>query len=98
MPKSRNWKRERSLESEAYKESRRKRKRDRYHFFVALAKKVGVAEAKRQMAGKDLDHVKPLAQGGGKKVRLRSKSANRSDKGTIFKGKRTTRPRNPKKN
>ena len=50
--------------------------------------------------GKDVDHKKPLALGGSSSksnLRLRSQHANRSDKSTIFKGKKTTRPKNPRK-
>jgi 5-methylcytosine-specific restriction endonuclease McrA len=101
MAHIRDWKRERSLESPAYKKSRLERKRARYHYMVELAKKVGIVEAKRRMAGMDLDHKHPLAQGGSNtssNLRLRSVHSNRADKGSIFKGKRTTRPKHPQRN
>jgi hypothetical protein len=66
--------------------------------FKRLSEKHGAAVAKRMMEGKDVDHKKPLAQGGSYGVgnlRLRDSKENQSDKGTIFKGKKTTRPKNP---
>lgn len=96
----RDYKREAATESPKRKKQRAERNRARRAMLRQLTDKHGAAVAKRMMEGKDVDHKKPLAQGGTSKMsnlRLRSQKANRSDKGTIFKGKRTTRPKNPLK-
>jgi hypothetical protein len=59
-----------------------------------LTAKYGATRALQMMRGKDVDHVKSIAQGGSDSIsnlRLRDSSANQSDK-RMFKGRRTTRP------
>ena len=96
MPaKPRNYSREASLESPQRKEARRKRQRARYAVMKKLTEKHGATKAKSMMAGKDVDHKKQLIHGGSNahsNLRLRDPSENRSDK-SMFKGKRTTRPK-----
>jgi hypothetical protein len=91
----RNYKREEALQGPHRKSERAARNRARYKIFKKLAALYGVVRAKKMMEGKDVDHIKSVATGGGEGVgnlRLRSESANRSDK-RMFKGRRTTRPR-----
>lgn len=97
----RDYKREAATESDERKRNRAARNRARRKVRNQLTEKYGAAQADRMMQGKDVDHKKPLSQGGAKtsdsNLRLRSEHANRADKGTIFKGKKTTRPKNPLK-
>lgn len=99
MPKERDYKREAALESPARRRARAQRNKARRDVARQLTEKHGAAVAAKMMEGKDVDHKKPLSQGGSansKNLRLRDASENRADKGTIFKGKHTTRPKNPK--
>jgi hypothetical protein len=101
MPAKRDYTRERLNESQARKDGRAARNRARRKVLNQLTEKHGRAVAERMMKGKDVDHKKPVAQGGSNSMsnlRLRDRKENQSDKGTIFKGKRTTRPKNPRKN
>jgi hypothetical protein len=96
----RDYKREQATESPARKAGRAARNRARRAVFNRLAEKYGKTKAKQMMQGKDVDHIKPVAQGGSNaasNLRLRDRKENQSDKGTIFKGKKTTRPKNPEK-
>lgn len=64
-----------------------------------LTEKYGATQASHMMAGKDVDHKKSLAEGGSNNpanLRLRDAHNNRADK-HMFKGKRTTRPKNPER-
>ena len=57
--------------------------------------KYGATKAKSLLAGKDVDHKRPLSVGGSNSrsnLRLRDPKPNRSDK-SMFRGKRTTRPK-----
>lgn len=96
----RDYKREKQTESKERMQHRSNRNKGRRIMLAHLTKKHGAEKARAMMQGKDVDHVKPLAQGGGITIgnlRLRKPLANQSDKGTIFKGKKTTRPKNPTK-
>jgi len=96
----RNYKREQEGESKERKAGRAARNRARRKMFNHLAAKHGKAVAERMMEGRHVDHKKPYALGGGNSLsnlRLRDAKENISDKGKIFDGKRTTRPRNPRK-
>lgn len=100
MPQARDYTRERLNESPQRKKARAARNRARAAYRAKLVAKYGEAVADRMMKDKDVDHKKPLSQGGSNdasNTRLRDPSANRADKGTIFKGKKTTRPKNPRK-
>lgn len=91
----RDYDREVSLRPESYNKEKAARARARYAVLKKLTAKHGAAKAKRMMEGKDVDHVRSIATGGGNStsnLRLRSVSANRGDK-RMFKGKRTTRPK-----
>lgn len=93
--KARDYDREVSLRPESYNKEKAARARARYAVLKRLTAKYGAEKAKRMMEGKDVDHVKDIASGGGnstKNLRLRSVRANRGDK-SMFKGRRTTRPR-----
>lgn len=99
--RKRDYAREAALESPARRRARAERKRARRLVEKNLTAKYGAAVAHKMMAGKDVDHKRPLSQGGSSKIsnlRLRNASENRADKGTIFKGKKTTRPKNPERN
>lgn len=91
----RNYDREVSLRPASYNKEKAARARVRYALLKKLTAKYGAVSAKKMMEGKDVDHIKPIAQGGDAdslgNVRLRDRSANRADK-KMFKGKRTTRP------
>jgi hypothetical protein len=94
----RDYKRERATESDHRRQARSNRNKARRIMLAHLTKKHGAEQARRMMAGKDVDHITPDAQGGATTIgnlRLRDPHANRSDKGTIFKGKKTTRPKDP---
>ena len=96
----RDYKREAKTESPERRKHRAERNKARRAFHRQLTDKYGEAVADKMMKGKDVDHKKPLSQGGSTKMsnlRLRSEHSNRADKGTIFKGKKTTRPKNPLK-
>ncbi len=96
----RDYTNERLNESPERKRNRALRNKARRDLLRQLTEKHGAAVAKRMMEGKDVDHKKPLAQGGSARLsnlRLRDPKENQSDKGTIFKGKKTTRPKNPRK-
>lgn len=96
---SRDYTRERLNESPARKKARAARNKARRMMFNKLKARHGEAVARRMMDGKDVDHRTPLSQGGKNgmsNLRLRNASENRADKGTIFKGRRTTRPKNPR--
>lgn len=100
MPQERNYAREAALESPERRRLRAERKRARRDVERRLTQKYGAAVAARMMAGKDVDHKRPLSQGGGSSagnLRLRDPHANRADKGTIFKGRKTTRPKHPER-
>jgi len=94
--KKRDYDREVSLRPASYKKEQAARARARYHFKKKLAAKHGAAKAQRMMEGKDLGHIKSIASGGDgdsiKNVKLQNRNENRSDK-SMFRGKRTTRPR-----
>jgi hypothetical protein len=94
--KKRDYAREVSLRPKSYNKDKAARARVRYAMLKKLTAKYGAEEAKRMMEGKDVDHIKPISQGGDgdslKNVRLLDRSANRADK-KMFKGKRTTRPK-----
>lgn len=95
----RDYTRERLNESPARKKARAERNKARAHMLRQLTEKYGAEVAKEMMNGKDVDHKKPLSQGGSNRpsnLRLRDASENRADKGTIFKGKKTTRPKDPR--
>jgi len=97
----RDYARESATESPERRRNRALRNKARRDLLRQLTEKHGAAVAKKMMEGKDVDHHKPLSQGGTGKLsnlRLRDPSSNRSDKGTIFKGRRTTRPKNALKN
>jgi len=69
--------------------------RARYAYLKKLTKKYGAVRAHEMMEGKDVDHIRAIAEGGGNSasnLRLRSAKANRADK-KVFEGKRTTRPK-----
>lgn len=97
----RNYVEERLNESKERKENRAARNRARRKVFNALKERHGEAKALLMIRGKDIDHIKPLSQGGSKtdmsNLRIRNRKENQSDKGTIFRGKKTTRPANPRK-
>jgi hypothetical protein len=97
----RDYKRERETESKERMQHRSDRNKARRMMLKHLTAKHGAEQANRMLSGADVDHIKPLSQGGGTTIgnlRLRSRHANRSDKGTIFRGSKTTRPKNPEKN
>ena len=99
MAAKRDYKHEASKESPKRKADRRKRMKARYDMMKRLTAKHGAAKAAAMMKGKDVDHVKPLSQGGSNSasnLRLRNPKENQSDK-RMFKGKRTTRPEARKK-
>lgn len=100
MAKPRDYAREAALESPQRRRARAERKRARRAKMAELTARYGAAKAADMMQGMDVDHKKPLAQGGGgslKNLRLRDPHENRADKGTIFKGKKTTRPKHPER-
>lgn len=83
---SRNYTRERLLESGKDKEKRAVRNRARRMMFNHLASKYGAKRAELMMNGKDVDHIKPLESGGKnsiKNLRLTSQKKNRSDKSAV---------------
>lgn len=87
-------------ESPQRKKARTERNRARASMLRQLTSRHGSVKAKAMMKGKDVDHIKPLALGGKgslSNLRLRNKHANRADKSTIFRGKKTTRPKNPRR-
>lgn len=93
---ARDYKAEASRESKERKAGRAASNRARLKMLKMLTRKYGEAVAKRMMEGKHVDHIKPKSQGGSNatsNLRLRDAKENISDKGTIFKGKRTTRPK-----
>lgn len=93
--KKRDYDREVSLRPASYNKEKAARARARYAVLKELTAKHGAAKAKRMMEGKDVDHKKDIASGGSNtksNLRLRDKSKNRADK-SMFKGKRTTRPK-----
>lgn len=101
MPKPRDYKREALLESPERKRFRRERNKARRRLLRQLTEKHGKEIAEKMLEGKDVDHKTPLSQGGSNKtsnLRIRNASKNRADKGTIFAGKKTTRPKNPERN
>jgi len=78
MPSSPNYKRDYSKSGEGAYHASKTQKKNR-----AARNKVRRA-AKGQLAGKDIDHIKPLRGGGSKSksnTRVRSITANRSDNG-----------------
>lgn len=94
MPTKRNYKREEALQGPKRKKARAARNRARYAVLKKLTEKYGATKAKQMMEGKDVDHIKPLSQGGSNdtsNLRLKDDNANRRDK-RMFKGRRTTRP------
>lgn len=96
----RDYAREAKLESPARRKARAERNKARRDMMRQLTEKHGKAVAERMMANVDVDHKKPLSQGGSNKasnLRLRNRHENRADKGTIFKGKKTTRPKHPER-
>ena len=96
----RDYVNERLNESPQRKQARKDRNKARRTILKELTAKYGSVKANRMMKGKDVDHKKPLSQGGStarSNLRLRNRKDNVSDKGTIFKGKKTTRPKNPRK-
>lgn len=98
--KSRDYRKEALNESPARKLARKKRMKARYQIEKELTEKYGATKAAELLRGRDVDHRKPLSQGGSNSrsnLRLRDRKENQSDKGTIFKGKKTTRPKNPRK-
>ncbi len=100
MAYQRDYTRERLNESPERKRARAARNKARRDKLRQLTEKHGAAKAAQMMKGKDVDHKKPLSQGGSNRLsnlRLRDPKENQSDKGTIFKGRRTTRPKNPRK-
>ena len=100
MPKPRDYTRERLNESPQRREARNERHKARRIVLKQLTVRYGESKAKAMIKGKDVDHKKPIALGGktvSSNLRIRNPSANRSDKSTIFKGKKTTRPKNPRK-
>lgn len=65
------------------RKNRSNRNKARREIFNALKDKVGEAKAKQIMNGKDVDHKKPIKDGGSnnrKNLRLISKSKNRARK------------------
>lgn len=97
--KPRNYTRERLNESPQRKKARAERNKARAMVKHQLTSKYGESKANAMLAGKDVDHKKPIALGGkteASNLRIRNASANRSDKSTIFKGKKTTRPKHPR--
>lgn len=97
--KERDYVRERLNESPERKRFRRERQKARRAVTRQLTEKHGAAVADKMMSGRDVDHKKPLSQGGSNRPsnwRLRDDNANRADKGTIFRGKKTTRPKDPR--
>jgi hypothetical protein len=99
MSQPRDYKREALLESPDRRRERAARNKARRDMMRKLTEKHGKAVAERMMRGKDVDHKKPLSQGGStgaSNLRLRDASENRADK-RMFKGRRTTRPKNPLK-
>jgi 5-methylcytosine-specific restriction endonuclease McrA len=95
MATKRDYKREERLQGEDRKAARRARNRARYAVLKKLTAKYGATKAKQMMEGKDVDHKKPLSQGGSNSIsnlRLRDDNDNRKDK-KMFTGKRTTRPK-----
>lgn len=100
-PKKRDYVRERLNESPQRKRFREERNQARAMVLDHLTLKYGETKAKAMIKGRDVDHIKALALHGKNVIsntRIRSKHANRADKSTIFKGRKTTRPRNPRKN
>lgn len=96
----RDYVNERLNESPQRKQARKDRNKARRTILKELTAKYGSVKANHMMKGKDVDHKKPIALGGStarSNLRLRGHKANISDKSTIFKGKKTTRPKNPRK-
>lgn len=97
----RDYDRERETESPKRRRDRALRNKARRDMLRQLTEKHGRAIAERMLDGRDIDHIKPLSQGGSNKrsnLRIRDRKENQSDKGTIFSGRKTTRPRDPLKN
>lgn len=96
MAAKRDYDREVSLRPASYNKEKAARARARYALKKKLTAKYGATRAEQMMRGKDVDHIKPISQGGDadslKNVRLRDRSENRADK-KMFRGKRTTRPK-----
>jgi hypothetical protein len=92
----RNYRREERMQGlEKRKRERAARNRARYAYLKKLTAKYGATRAREMMEGKDVDHIKSLAEGGSNKpsnLALRSAHQNRGDK-DIFEGRRTTRPK-----
>jgi hypothetical protein len=91
----RNYRKEERMQGAHRKIERAARNRARYAFLKKLTEKYGAVRARQMMAGKDVNHIKSLAQGGSNatsNLELISKKKNRSDK-KLFRGKRTTRPK-----
>jgi 5-methylcytosine-specific restriction endonuclease McrA len=98
-PKPRDYVRERLNESPQRRKARAERHKARAMIEHKLASKYGEAKAKAMLKGKDVDHKTPIALGGKTEMsnlRIRNAHSNRSDKSTIFKGKKTTRPKHPR--
>ena len=96
---ARDYVQERLNESPQRKKARAMRNKARRDMLRQLTEKHGAAIADKMMSGRDVDHKKPLSQGGSNRPsnwRLRDDNANRADKGTIFRGKKTTRPKSPR--
>jgi hypothetical protein len=96
----RNYKREQANESADRKAGRAARNRARLKMLKHLTAKHGEAVAKRMMEGKDVGHKKAHALGGGINIgnlKLQDPKKNQSDKRGLFDGKRTTRPKNPRR-
>lgn len=99
-PNKRNYVNERLNESPQRKVARNNRNKARRMVLAQLTAKYGSIRAHQMMKGRDDDHKRPIALGGKNtmsNLRLRSHKANISDKSNIFKGRRTTRPKNPRK-
>ena len=99
--KKRNYTTERLNESPQRKRARAERNKARAIVRHQLTAKYGAERADQMLHNKDVDHVKPISLGGKTEpsnLRIRSQHANRSDKSTIFDGKKTTRPKDPRHN
>ena len=98
--KPRDYKREAQTESPERRRHRAERKKARRMVEKQLTAKYGAAQAHKMLMNRDVDHIKPLSQGGknvASNLRIRSEHENRSDKGTIFVGRKTTRPKHPER-
>jgi len=95
MPK-RDYRREERMQGlEKRKRERAARNRARYAYLKKLTDKYGAARARKMMEGKDVNHIKSLAEGGKNHLsnyELKSARSNRADK-EMFEGRRTTRPK-----